>query len=1296
MMRRLGILMLIATAAAVLAAPCASAADSESPGASDPAPSRTQTTADRLVDRLIDGESVLHLYSNVRITRDSMTVESDSALFYRDVDEYDFFGSVRMTRGSSVLTCGAAFYNDRTRDADFYGLVRIVEGDQIATGDRAEMRHEGDLLLLVRNARVVTPEYVVHADSIARYEEIDEGEAWGNVTLVEPDAESVVTGGHATFDRNGGTMTVDRGPKLESREQGDDPLLATAERMHFLRDLDRIVMVDSVRIRQGKTLALADTAQVFGRERMLLTGGPPEADDGDGGTFRGNAMEYWYSDGEVRRMNLMGDAAVVDTEPEDLASKYRGLPESNTLTGDTITLDMEDGHPVRSLVVGEARSVFVPVDSAKEVAYNDVAGDTIVLSFKDRRVHQVDVRGNMSGSYSFVRLDNLDQMAADAVAALDSLMIEQGDSLAVYLPDSLAAYLPEARLGWDALDPAVATSLAKALADSLVAGRDSVLANAARRALAVAATDTPADGEAAVDFTALREFVDYDGNMGMFLLGDRQIAIRGDGHMKYGTMDLTGGDIRLDTDKRELYATDNPLLIDGVQKIAGEDMAYDFGNRTGAVNDGATAMDDYFYVGDRIKRFGDGNLKIHGGKMTSCDLAHPHYHFWASKMKIQLGDKVVAKPIVMKIGEVPIFALPFYFKSLKSGRRSGIIFPTFDFGWGSRTGRYIRNWGYYWATNDYMDMTFRGDYNERRELTWQLSSNYRKRYDFNGDVYYSRRTTLGNGPQTKQWQFRWKHTQNELFDYYRFSAEMNMSSSEIDREDLLNDVGQQVINSKQKSNVSISRSWQNVSGSLAFTRDGVVNAGDDDRLSNNRIYTQNFPKLSLSFKSRALKAPLSGGRKGSFLGNVLRNTYLSHSYSASSTKSEYETTAQTNDRASGSLSLSIKPPRVAIFNVSSGVSGGFSWTRDETTGELYRVVDGDTVLASAADLVEESSKSVSVNSSVSTTLYGLFTPRIGSLRGIRHTMRFSTTHAWRPEISGTQIADQRFSLSMGNRFDLKFVDNSSKVGRDSTEQYRKLDGVVDWNLSTSYDPDNDEDSRWSNITSTLKLKPGTSRNAQISVNSVFDPYEKRVTSTRLTYGLSLGGKVDTGGKIVEQVDEKNRALDILAGSDTLDTAPMEIEDEYDDELWDDSEYDDQRDDAGFDRFGQEQKTEGRDDTEGGRFIPWRAGSSFSYTKDHLRDTVTARLGLNASATLTRTWKMSWRGSYDLEKGTMTTQSWNLEKDLHCWSMRFSRNITSADQQFGFVISLKAIPDIKVTKGKDDLVGGFGGASRKFY
>ena len=54
-------------------------------------------------------------------------------------------------------------------------------------------------------------------------------------------------------------------------------------------------------------------------------------------------------------------------------------------------------------------------------------------------------------------------------------------------------------------------------------------------------------------------------------------------------------------------------------------------------------------------------------------------------------DKVVAAPVVMRVGHMPVFALPFYYKSLKQGRQSGILFPNFEFGWSERDGRHIGN-----------------------------------------------------------------------------------------------------------------------------------------------------------------------------------------------------------------------------------------------------------------------------------------------------------------------------------------------------------------------------------------------------------------------------------------------------------------------------------------------------------------------------------------------------------------------------------------------------------------------------
>jgi len=1255
-------------------------------------PARRGTTyrADRLIDRVVDGVKVTWLIGNVLVERDSLTVRGDSAAFYEAREEYEFFGAVRMTRGVTVLTCRGALYHGDTDEAEFHRQVRLEEGDMIATSDEGELRDGGDRLHLIGGARLVTPDYVVWADTITRWDEADRGEATGHVRIVDPDNESLVTGEHALFYGQEDLAIVDSEPELTSREQGQRPLRAVAEVMHFHRAEERVVMVDSVRIFQGATTALADTAVIHGGDRVVLTGGP-ELDDGEGSTMNAEEIEFAYLDGVLDRVHLRREAQVVDRKPAELAEQYLGLPDTDELTGDDITVYFADEVPDRSVVVGNARSVYVPLDNDEEVAYNDVTGDTIVIAFRDGKVRQVDVAGDMSGVYGFLRLAELGVVADRATVVLDSLVAAAGDTLAA---------APGGPAGLDALltavssaDSAAAPELAALLADTTLAAvlADSSLVETIRRA----ASDTLSDGRRTWDFGANKQTVDYQGDAAIFDLAGRRISITGRGNLVYGTLDLSAGKVRMDLDSRELYAEDDPLLVDASQKIAGRQLGYGFAHRTGAVRDGATNMDDFFYVGEKIKRFDDGTLKINSGRMTSCDLAEPHYHFWADKMKIKPGDKVVAKPIVMKIGEVPIFALPFYFKALETGRKSGILFPNFNFGWSERTGRYIRDWGYYWATNDYTDFTVRGDYNENRELTWQLSNRYVKRYAFTGNIDYSRRTTLGSQAGTREWQLRWNHSQDTLFDDYRFKSSVQMSSKTISREDLISDVGQDVISGQQTSTIYLSRNWSNLSASLNFKRDEYVNREDDDLDTNNLVSNQSFPQLKLTFKSTSLLPALRSGEKGSVLGNLLRSTYLSHNYNFGSVRKSYETTDNTVHTAGGSASLSLKQQRFLFLNASTGVSGGFSWRRDETTGTTYEL-DADTnyVATAVQDVVESRDKSISINSAVSAKLYGLFRPKIGRLRAIRHTFGFNVSHRLSPSIPGQQSRSESFGLSVSNRFDAKFLAGGEA---DSTAQYKKLDGLIDWGLSTSYHPDNDPDERWQTVSSSLTLKPGSHRNLKVTVNQTIDPYALRVNSTRIVYGLNFSGRIDTGGAAVVAEQARNSSIDRLGGgadADSTKTGREEDEPFPPDGRGDEYDPYDSADGAfpGFEHFGSRERDGGRDQTEGGRFIPWRLGSNFSYSKDHLNDNTTARVSLSLGASLTRNWEIDYRTSYDIESGALTNQSWNLSRDLHCWQIRFSRTVNAVDSQFGFILSLKAIPDVKVTRGKEDMVSGYGRAT----
>lgn len=1226
-----------------------------------------------LVYRVLDGEPVTILTDSVLVERDSLAVSADSAFYYRAREVYDFRGHVMMVSGDMVLHSRRSVLRRLEDAADSEGEVRIEEKGVVGTAARGESRAGGALMRLIGEARLVSPEYTVWADTIVQHRDDDRGEAFGNVRLLDPASRTFVTGGRAVFRRHEGAAVVDRGPSLTTRERGEGSLAGTSRLMRFQREPDRIVMIDSVQIRQGRQEALADTAVVLGRERVLLRGNPTLR-DGERTTMSGREIELLYRDEALDRALLRGAARLEDTQPDSLARLFPGLPAANVLEGDTITVEMTAGEIRRTTVLGSAHSLYVPEDVADEIASNDVKGDTIVIDFRRGRVDVVQVSGHMSGTYSFVRRENLAAAPGDSAVA-DSATTADG--------------VPAA--------PTTPTVPAGPVAGSTAAADTS---------------RTPAVPPGGADFARRRETVVYSGHAAVFRLGERSIDVTRDASLDYGTLKLDARHVRFDTVRRELYADGDPLLEDDAQKIAGEQMGYNFGVRSGAVRDGVTTYDGSYYTGREIRRFADGTLKIRSGRMTSCNLARPHYHFWSDRMKIRMGDKVVASPIVMKIGEVPVFALPVYFKSLRSGRRSGILFPNFGFGWTSREGRFVRDWGYYWATNDYLDFTLRGDYNEKRNLAMRLTNRYVKRYAYTGGFDWSRSNGLGSGVRVDEWQLRWNHNQESLFDVYTLRGDVQLASRTLTRNDLTSDVNRDVISGQLHSTVFVSRNWQNASGSLNLTRDQQVNAADDNPATDNVLATATLPQMNVSFRRRSVLAPLPAGSRGSLAGDLLRAAYYSHSYSAGRQATSRELTDQQVTTAKGDLAVEWRPPRLGFLNVNSGVTASQSWQRNAREGRAF--AGWDTLLVApdssvisetysdVRDIVENTRPSLGINTSANATFYGLFPVRLGALQAIRHTLALSASHGFRPALGDKQTRSSVFSFSMDNRFDAKLrgaaaaparvvaggsQDSGAAVaggeggpGRDKGTG-RKLDGVFDWRLSASFDPNAASGRGWSSFSSGILIKPGQSRNLNFRLDNSVDPYRWHITSTRVTYGLNLSGRLDNGAQAGSAPERVNAGIDRLgASADTAAASGAErLPDSRSDDSWSD-EF------AGFPRPGGEGV--GKDPTEGGRYVPWNLSTSISYSSTasaygSSRSNSSARANVSLSASPTRGWDLTWSASYDVKQG-VTLQNWGLVRDLHCWSLEFTRMISQYDTQFGFRIFLKSIPAIELRQGAGDL------------
>nr|NIV15382.1 hypothetical protein [Fodinibius sp.] len=259
-----------------------------------------------------------------------------------------------------------------------------------------------------------------------------------------------------------------------------------------------------------------------------------------------------------------------------------------------------------------------------------------------------------------------------------------------------------------------------------------------------------------------------------FSLPNQTTHLWGDVRIEYQNVTLTAGKVDIDWPQNVMVAqgiadstdslgnkimTDYPVLTErGQAPINGIRLEYNFKNKRGKVLEGRTEMEPGYYRGEDIRKVGQETLFIKDGYFTTCELDTPHYYFRSDKTRMRLKKEAVAKPIVMYIADVPILAAPFWIFSLKRDRRSGIILPTF--GETSFGGRYLKDFGYYWAPSQYWDLTMLATMYEETGLLYDANLRYNKRYDFSGNIkgIYSPKD-VRTGAKRERWEIRFRHQQ---------------------------------------------------------------------------------------------------------------------------------------------------------------------------------------------------------------------------------------------------------------------------------------------------------------------------------------------------------------------------------------------------------------------------------------------------------------------------------------------------------------------------------------------------------
>ncbi|UCH10920.1 MAG: hypothetical protein JSU61_03270 [Fidelibacterota bacterium] len=275
--------------------------------------------------------------------------------------------------------------------------------------------------------------------------------------------------------------------------------------------------------------------------------------------------------------------------------------------------------------------------------------------------------------------------------------------------------------------------------------------------------------------------------------------------------------------RAELAFDEQPTLHQrGHDPMYGQLMEFDLVNEMGRVVKGKTKLENGHYHGELVHRYPGNVYYVRRSLYTTCALDTPHFYFAARQMKMLQGDKVIAKPIILYLMDVPVIGLPFIvFPNESGGRRTGWIMPSY--GQSSRDGRYLEGLGYFWAINSYMDATGWLDLFDQKGIRVKGRLRYNRRYNFSGELNASLFRIIGRSDisdlftpnlAANEWSASWRHSQT-IDPTQRVNVNARYTSSPgIFRkgfQDLQTRLTQQIV-----SNASYSKNWPGTSNRLTL------------------------------------------------------------------------------------------------------------------------------------------------------------------------------------------------------------------------------------------------------------------------------------------------------------------------------------------------------------------------------------------------------------------------------------------------------------------------------------------------
>jgi hypothetical protein len=796
---------------------------------------------------------------------------------------------------------------------------------------------------------------------------------------------------------------------------------------------------------------------------------------------------------------------------------------------------------------------------------------------------------------------------------------------------------------------------------------------------------------------------------------DKTVTLYNDANIKYTDIDLKAGIIIIDYKKSTLFAkgildstgyNQKPIFKQGNEESEQDSIIYNFKSKRAIIYGLKTKQGEMFTYGEKTKRVNDSTVYIRKIRFTTSEKKNPDYYISTDKAKLVPGKKIIVGISNLVLADVPTpLFLPFAYFPMTETSVSGFLIPAFDTG-SSNRGIGFQNGGYYFALSDYVDLTVLGDVYSNGSWGTKISSNYKKRYRYNGTFSFNFENII-NGirgfssySKANNFNLRWSHNQDQKASpNSRFTASVNLGSSRFFRESLNQLNVAQTQNNTLNSSINYSKTFVDTPFNMAITASHQQN-------TNTEKITMTLPSLTLNM-NRLYPFAGKGGIKKNPIQKLGFNYNMQGQYLINTSDDEFFTSKMFETARSGvqhktSTSTNIKAFK--YFTLSPSANYEETWQFDYIK-KAYDVTDNVVVTDTLRGF--KTYREYNMGVSLSTNIYGTFNFNKGRLKAIRHTIRPTISYSYRPDFKDNYIKEVQQSalatdlqqytvfdqgiygapssgLSNSIGISLNNVLEAKMAPKDpeSDEEDEKIMLLNNLNFNSSYNIAADS-LRWSNVrfsagTRLLKDKLALNFNGSLDPYQVneegrqinkFNPNIFRLTNANLTANYSISSTdFDKSKKDSKDNKESNDTSNGNGANNPRDVMGMDL---------------DPRDT----RQNNSNKTETSKTELYRAKIPWSI--NLVYSANYSNNGVDPgkigvhTLGFGGNIELSPKWGVGYSSGYDVKSGAFSFSRFNFTRDLDSWKFNFNWVPFGTNSSYTFFIGIKSstLADLKWDKNK---------------